>query len=162
MASRLKTVKDLNLTEDWRRIFGATEAELRQILGSVRGKAVSILESKGRRYTGKLIGAVEPSIKVELPLRIVGHVAPVRRRAYAFSIEQGLKPGKMRPVRPLQRWAQKKLGLPRKEALRVGFAIQRKLFEKGTEGTFYLRDSIAVHRESVVRRIAGAVDRAIG
>jgi len=54
---------------------------------------------------------------------------------YGEVVELGRRPGKaMPPVEPIALWARSKLGVPADEAKSVGFAIARKIAEKGFEG----------------------------
>lgn len=57
---------------------------------------------------------------------LVSNTAP-----YAGVIEYGRRPGKMPPKEPIARWAQRKLGLPYKEAKGLAFVIARRIGREG-------------------------------
>jgi hypothetical protein len=50
---------------------------------------------------------------------------------YAGVIEYGRRPGRMPPREPIARWAQRKLGLPYKDAKGIAFVIARRIGREG-------------------------------
>ncbi|MDV4026520.1 hypothetical protein CMT52_19520, partial [Elizabethkingia anophelis] len=53
-------------------------------------------------------------------------------RAYSEQLAKGRKPGKLPPVRQLERWVNAKLGLSGNEAKSVAWAISKKIEKEGT------------------------------
>lgn len=53
--------------------------------------------------------------------------------SYVFVLEKGRRPGGMPPVRNIARWVQAKSIAFDKEAESIGFAISKKIAEKGTK-----------------------------
>ena len=68
----------------------------------------------------------------------VYNVAP-----YAGVVEYGRRPGgRMPPVRPIARWAERKFGIPYEEALGISFGIAKKIQKAGIPGKHVLTDAL--------------------
>lgn len=95
------------------------------------------------------ISAREPEVLSNVVIGVVGTSI-----AHAVPVELGTKPH-FPPVQPLADWVVAKLGVPRREATRVGFAIARKISKVGTKGAFMFTRAFEANRgavEAIYRR----------
>lgn len=58
---------------------------------------------------------------------------------HAAAVEYGRRPGRPPPLRPLQLWAMRRLGLPPAEAARVAAVVSRKIGREGVRPRFVAR-----------------------
>lgn len=72
---------------------------------------------------------------------------------YGGAVEFGRRPGKPPPSKPLERWAQVKLG-----AKGAGFAIARKIGKEGTKAQPFLEPAFRSNGDYVLRQFSDAVD----
>lgn len=70
---------------------------------------------------------------------------------YAQPVEYGSRPH-FPPLAPLQRWAELKLGVPKKESRSVAFLIARKISKKGTPAARMFAKGLDAKRSAVVAR----------
>ena len=89
------------------------------------------------------ISAREPQVLADAVIGVVGTSI-----AHAQPVELGTRPH-FPPVAPLADWAVAKLGVPRRDARRVGFAIARKISIEGTEGAFMFTRAFEANRGQV-------------
>lgn len=79
---------------------------------------------------------------------------------YAGVIESGRRRGKFPPIETIKRWAQRKLGLSRREAERAAFPIARAIARRGLRARHVMssrKDAmIAAVREEVMRELHAA------
>lgn len=138
--------------------FEAAMASLREEVDAIglemRDKVVELLKARGKKATGDLIDSVDREVETTLQ-GITLSVGP--RVTYADAVEEGLKPGKWRPIDPLKRWARAKFGATGKEKNAIAYAVRRKIYDRGTEGAFALRDTMAVFMPTIAARIVDAV-----
>lgn len=91
------------------------------------------------------IAAKEPRVLADNVIGEVGTASP-----YAYPVELGTVPH-FPPVKPIAEWAQHKLGVPAKDADRVGFLIARKISKQGTQGAFMFTRAFEGNRAQVQR-----------
>lgn len=117
---------------------------------------IDILESKGKRASGELIRSVEK--EVALTIRglelTVGPSDPSGKW-----VDEGLMPGKMRPIRPLKRWARLKFGAAQEAPM--AYAARRSIFKRGVEPTNFLRRTLDLFMPTIANRLARRVANAI-
>lgn len=66
---------------------------------------------------------------------------------YSDVIEYGREPGQMPPPKALENWVRRKLGVKgENEIKRVSFAIAQKIKERGTDPSYFMRNSITKAR----------------
>jgi hypothetical protein len=61
---------------------------------------------------------------------------------HSVPVEFGRAEGSMPPVKPIQVWARRKLGIPEKEANSVGWAIAKSIEKRGIAPSPYLRPAV--------------------
>lgn len=86
--------------------------------------------------------------------RTIDGVEIVYTAPYASNVEDGREEGSMPPVEPIQRWAQRKLGIPAKEARNVAFAIATAIKQRGIQQSPYVRPAL----EAAARELGGKYD----
>jgi len=57
--------------------------------------------------------------------------------SYWYYVNNGRKPGSYAPIKPLQLWAQKRLGLSPEEALGAAFGISRNIYKFGIQPSYF-------------------------
>ena len=72
---------------------------------------------------------------------------------YGFYVEFGRQPGKMPPVRFIEGWVRRKLGLKGKESKGVAFMIAKGIAQRGTKAQPFLRPSFERERKRLVLEI---------
>jgi hypothetical protein len=86
--------------------------------------------------TGELLGS--GSVERRKDGAMVAFSAP-----YASYIEYGLPPGTPGPpAEILARWVSRKLGIARKDAMKIAWAVKVKIQQEGTTARPFLRDSV--------------------
>lgn len=85
---------------------------------------------------------------------IAGGVSIFNDRPYAPVIEGGRRKGApMPPQDAIARWAQRKLGVPRKEAKRMAYAMARAIKARGLKPRNILKDSIPDITKVIIKEI---------
>lgn len=113
--------------EDRTHLHRARVRALTRLASGFREDAANEIRARGLVDRGRLVqGLAERVNPLKLEARIVGtakHTRPVLA---------GRRPGaRMPPIKPLQRWARRKLGVPAKEARGVAFLIARAIQRRG-------------------------------
>lgn len=76
---------------------------------------------------------------------------------YAEYVEYGRRPGRMPPVKMLAEWAKKKLRVPDKDKMSVGFLIARKIAMHGTKAKNFFSEAT----ETVMSKIEDSLNNII-
>ncbi|MGE0256909.1 MAG: hypothetical protein AB7N54_19970 [Alphaproteobacteria bacterium] len=128
-------------------------------------EATLLLEREVRERTPTGVGADaglrgsisgrEPEILADQVIGVVGTAL-----AYALPVELGTRPHRP-PVGPLIDWARAKFGVDRAEAERIGWAVQRKIAARGTEGAAMFRTGFDANRPQVEAIMARAHQRIV-
>ena len=68
--------------------------------------------------------------------------------AYWYYVNNGRKPGSYAPIKPLQAWAQQRLGLSPDEARGAAFGISKNLFKFGIQPSYFYDRAVAALEET--------------
>ncbi len=114
-------------------------AVARRMAGLMQDLA-SDVQSKTPTAFGTLRASIGTDVQVRPGLGVTGVVGT--SLAHAVPVELGTRPH-MPPVQPIKLWAEKKLGLSGKEALRAAWAIAMTIKRRGTLGVGMFHRSFA-------------------
>lgn len=175
--NRTVTVGLPQLPELMRRLGVRSEAALSRGIQSAAMRALPIMEQAVRTAppanpSGKGVGGAvntgsflrswkatthRTATSIGLLIQSVG-------MPYAGVIEYGRRAGsRMPPVEPIARWAQRRLGLPYKEAKQAAFAIRRSIKRRGLKPRHVLtseateRKLVSAFQEEVLRELVLAI-----
>lgn len=79
---------------------------------------------------------------------------------YAEYVEEGRRPGRMPPVKQMAEWAKKKLRVPDKDKMGVGFVIARKIARQGTKGKHFFSAALDTCKKYMEEQIEKALNKA--
>lgn len=68
--------------------------------------------------------------------------------SYWYYVNNGRKPGSYAPIKPLQLWAQRRLGLDADEALGAAFGISKNIFKFGIAPTYFYDRAVKALEET--------------
>ena len=109
-------------------------------------KSTELIKQKARRKAGSPPIVFKGELARSIQARVTGFRGIVGAEAkHAPFVEFGTKPH-FPPIAPLERWAQLKLGKPG-----AGFAIAKKISERGTKAQPYFEPAIEESQTDIVR-----------
>lgn len=127
---------------------GMVGAELRKAFDA----SGFIVESEAKKLAPKFDGLLANTITHEVdPAPIPMHTIVGVGSRYAKYVHAGRKPGKMPPVKALERWAKKK-GLN-------AWAVAKSIEKKGIKPKPFLTDALEAKKGSVVKQFDNALER---
>lgn len=132
----------------------AVERAVGRRIAGVLLELQSDVQEKTPTAFGTLRASIGTNIDVKPGLGVTGIVGT--SLAHAIPVELGTRPH-MPPVEPIRLWAQKKLGLTGKEAVRAAWAIAKTISKRGTLGVGMFARTFAARR----RDLAGALNLAV-
>ena len=80
---------------------------------------------------------------------------------YAGIIEHGRRPGRFPPLSVIEHWAQRKLGLSKKEAKAAAFPIARAIAKRGLAGRKVLTKAAPKLEQDFIAEIRAELDRTV-
>lgn len=126
-----------DITEE---ILAKADAKLNEMADFIFSKSQENIHRDKIDNTGHL--ATTANVNRRFLVKEIVYPAP-----YAAPVEFGTDPH-MPPVKPLQKWAKKKLGLSEKEAKKVGWGVAMKIKKEGTEPKPFLRPAVEEAKEA--------------
>jgi hypothetical protein len=106
--------------------------------------------------SGHLKQSIKPEVNIS-GLGIVGRVYSSDVPVKVASVEEGRRPGKMPPRRPIEMWVARRIGGDNVRA--VAFLIARKIGREGTKGKWMFRDGFQATKPRIDREARGLADR---
>lgn len=152
-------------------MMGAIARELEVIFSGLESDAVAMLQAEGRDDTGSVRGSIYST-----PAERKGNELHIRIGAasdHAMVVHEGRGPNKrMPPIRVIQPWVERKLGVPAPASRGVAFAIARKIAREGTKtgsargetggrGTPFLRVPFEAKLPTMPARLSSVAVRAL-
>ena len=132
-----------------------------QELGAFMAVAIDHLATEVRDRTpsafGHLRGSIAGTVRHSAGgvLGVVGTPLP-----YAIPVELGTKPHRP-PMQPLEDWARKKFGVPKREARRIAYLVARKIGREGTQGAFMFKKAFEANEGEITRQFDLALARIV-
>lgn len=152
---------------DLPRTMAELRAELPKLLREelVKALTASAIEMKAEmvktspRFTGRLANSHAFAVDEKtLTATIFNRDAKV-----ALWLHEGTKHTKAPPARALERWVERKLGVPKERALAVAFLVARKIKQRGgLKGRFWMVQAFEALKPKALKRIDDAIVRALG
>lgn len=107
------------------------------VLQAIANRLVDNLQDKLFQEDKIFTGKARDSIRYYKDIKTVGS-----ENDHIRNIEYGRMAGSHVPIKPLQEYAEKKLGIPSNQSYGVAKAIEKKIFEKGIPMTRFAKNTL--------------------
>ncbi|HPE80111.1 MAG TPA: HK97 gp10 family phage protein [Gammaproteobacteria bacterium] len=144
------------------RAFNAAPALTEQELERAIRRAIGLIGNTARSGAPEHHGILRNSIKIRYVKPLTGEVSS--GVDYARMVEEGTGPGGRPPLQSISDWIKRKGMQPRDPSMDdrdLAFVIAQSIAMHGTSAQPYMQPALEKHRDSVIRLVDEAVDRAL-